>query len=685
MPLPKPWRDRSNTVGYITGGTEAQLAVLRQVLAQLPCNSKSVLTWQKPDGKEASAVCEQLCNHQLSSGGLAERAPSGDWVPSKSALEWLRNDDPVFLAMHLHANVKFFGELLEAIGANTTHADLLEVAKSSYGMNWTTLDQVRRRTGWLRCLGMVELWGHKIVRTAAGDSLLNILKLCPPEEAMGVQESEAAAEIDDTAVLEYVSSVSDIDKDALRARRPLIGYIPRGINSANRDVEDAALTPIASVRKIIDIVGPGVAVDEFRQLCGEELGISKSSFYSTLHGLRHMGVIEQTAYNFFAPTNNAQWLTAVGNEKAFVAYLHGRYMFFGEILENLTTPSSPSQLVKLAKERYGFSQASNSEVRLRLGFLQDAGLADRVDWQRFRVTGAGKTFVSLLKLQVGLTAEGQEVNDEAVAEERHADQLVSSIVDDLKKYGNDGNESKAFELVVSRAFRFLGFHTEHLGGPGQTDVLGLAELAPGDRYRIIVDAKSSSSGSIAESGVNFQVLRDHRKKHKADHVVVVGSDFANRLKDWAVDNGVVLLQTSDLGDMLEHHSISPISLVDLRDTFTRVDIHKDEMLERYQLLERRSAIMSKILELAFQEATDEDPIAAGFISLENITYALRKEFNPRPSADEIREALEFLSNPLVAALEEGKGRYKLADAPHNVSLRLHGFGEVLKPNMIRRD
>ncbi|HEY4463017.1 MAG TPA: hypothetical protein VGN41_10185, partial [Streptosporangiaceae bacterium] len=63
----KAWRDRSNTIGYIPGGTEAQLAVLRQVLTQLPCHSKSTLRWQKPDGKEASAVCEQLCNHQLSS------------------------------------------------------------------------------------------------------------------------------------------------------------------------------------------------------------------------------------------------------------------------------------------------------------------------------------------------------------------------------------------------------------------------------------------------------------------------------------------------------------------------------------------------------------------------------------------------------------------------------------------
>jgi hypothetical protein len=259
-----------------------------------------------------------------------------------------------------------------------------------------------------------------------------------------------------------------------------------------------------------------------------------------------------------------------------------------------------------------------------------------------------------------------------------SDELLSRIISDLERFSHDGNESKALEATVSQAFRILGFHTDHLGASGETDVLGVAELAPGDRYSIIVDAKSSSSGTVAESGVNFDVLREHKKKHKADHVVVVGPDFANRLKNWAVDNGVILLQCEDLGNILRHHSLAPISLVDLRDTFTRVDTHKDELLERYQLLERRSSIMSKILELAFQEANDEDPIAAGFISLENITYALRKEFSRRPSADEIRDALDFLSTSFIGALEESKCRYKLADAPHNVSFRLHGLGRAIQ-------
>lgn len=676
---PKPWRDRANTLGYISGGSAAQVFVLRQVLSQLPRDSKSILKWTTPEGNAETAVCEKLCRTQLSTGAFVERTGADEWAPTEAAADWLKNDDASFLACHIHVNVKFFGEMLAAIGPDTKQTDMLEIAKTSYGMNWSTADQVHRRAAWLKSLGMIEIWGQKIVRTSNGDALLAQLALCSPDEATGsTPENSFDEPIADEDVLGFVSSMSDLEQENLRERRALISYIPRGRKSANYDVEDSALTPTAAVRTLVNLLSDGVTVEEFMDLCGQELGISKGSFNSTLHTLRNMGLIEQAAYNFYKPANNAIWLVEIGHEKALIAYLHARYAFFGEILQNLNEPLTSSQLVKLSKERYGYSQASNGEIRVRLGFLQDAGLVDRIDWQRFRVTSLGKKFASLLSLQRDATDTTQEVKGVDSASGRQRWHILTEIVRDLKKFSEDGNESKAFEATVGKAFRFMGFDTDHLGGSGQTDVVAHARLAPADRYRIIIDAKSSSNGVVAESAVNFNVLKDHKKKHSADHVVVVAPDFANRLKDWAVNNGVILLRADDLAAMLAQHAIRPVSLIDLRDTFTRVDTQKDDIFERYQSLERRSSLMRKIMELTFQEAVDEDPVAAGSITLENIIYALRKELSPRPSNDEIRETLDFLSSPFVAALEENKGRYKLADSPHNVSLRLYGLGEALK-------
>ena len=183
---PKPWLDRRFTICSLPGGTESQAFMLRGLLSKLPCAAGSTISWKNSSGKEISAGSEDRCIHELAALGLVLRNPKGQWIPSPIAGRWLSEEDPFLLASHLHANVKFFGELLTAIGPESTQADLLDVAKNTYGLNWTSLDPVRRRTSWLRSIGMVELWGQKVVRTSSGDQLLDQLELCLPDEARGL-------------------------------------------------------------------------------------------------------------------------------------------------------------------------------------------------------------------------------------------------------------------------------------------------------------------------------------------------------------------------------------------------------------------------------------------------------------------------------------------------------------------
>ncbi|MBB3728337.1 restriction endonuclease [Nonomuraea dietziae] len=673
QPVPaKQWHDRSNSLGYIQGGTEAQADLLRQVLVQLPCDGAESLEWQTPEGKRVGVRCEDLCRRVLSTPGLAERSDGGQWQPSAYAQQWLENKDNSFLAAHLHANVKFIGELLLAIGNQTKHADLLEVATETYGLNWTSLSPVRDRTGWLRSLGMIELWGQRVVRTELGDALLEILPLCPPGSAQGEEEEAAEPDGGEEGRLAFFGDSLQLEQVDLRNRRALIGYIPRGNASDSRD-GDSTLTASAALRRLVALLGDGTGLEEFGEQCGSEFGISKTSFTSTMHALRHTGLVEQTSFNHFAPSEDAHRLVDEGNERLLAAYLHVRYLFFGEILRHLGKPTTTSALVAVAKEMYGYTQASNGEVRLRLSFLQDAGLVERVDWQRFRVTAAGRSFAKNLTLQLPVEAEPEET-DLAGPQSVPPASGPAAVIAQLRQYGNVGTDSRDFEAAVARAFAFLGFQAEHLGGSGRTDVLGIAQLATKDRYRIIVDAKSSGSGQVAESGVKFDALRDHKRKHKADHVVVVGPEFAPRLKNWAAENEVILLRIEDLAALLDRHSRNPMPLTELRDAFSHIDTFSDDLAERYQALERRSLLMRRIIDLAFQEAVDEDPVDEGYISVENIIYALRKEFTPRPSRQEVDELIAFLSDPVVAAIESTKGRHKLIDSPRNLALRLAGLG-----------
>ncbi|WP_181871133.1 restriction endonuclease [Sphaerisporangium album] len=675
QPVPaKQWRNRSNSLGYIQGGTEVQADLLRQVLVQLPCDGAELLEWQTSEGKRISARCEDLCRRVLSNPGLAERLGGGQWQPSAYAQQWLENKDNSFLAAHLHANVKFIGELLLAIGNQTKHADLLEVATKTYGLNWASLSPVRDRTGWLRSLGMVELWGQRVVRTERGDALLGVLPLCPPESARGEEEA-AESDGDEEGQLAFFDDSLQLEQVDLRNRRALIGYIPRGNASDNRD-GDSTLTATAALRRLVALLADGTGLEEFGEQCSSEFGISKASFTSMMHALRHTGLVEQTSFNHFAPSEDAHRLVDEGNERLLAAHLHARYLFFGEILCHLGKSATTSTLVAVAKDVYGYTQASNGEVRLRLSFLQDAGLVERVDWQRFRVTAAGRSFTKNLTLQLPVGAELEGI-DPAGPQSAPPASVPAAVIAQLRQYGNVGTDSRDFEEAVAQAFAFLGFQAEHLGGSGRTDVLGIAQLATKDRYRIIVDAKSSGSGQVAESDVKFDALRDHKRKHKADHVVVVGPDFAPRLKNWAAENEVILLRIEDLATLLDQHSRNPMPLTELRDAFSRIDTFSDDLAERYQALERRSLLMRRIIDLAFQEAVDEDPVDDGYISVENIIYALRKEFTPRPSRQEVDELIAFLSSPVVAALESTKGRHKLIDSPRNLALRLAGLGGIV--------
>ena len=45
---------------------------------------------------------------------------------------------------------------------------------------------------------------------------------------------------------------------------------------------------------------------------------------------------------------------------------------------------------------------------------------------------------------------------------RSGDVLAEIVEPAEESFSEDGNESKAFEAAISRAFRFLGFHTDHL-------------------------------------------------------------------------------------------------------------------------------------------------------------------------------------------------------------------------------
>ncbi|MFD1516344.1 restriction endonuclease [Pseudonocardia yunnanensis] len=651
------------------GKKQNRREALREILAQLPAQSGTAIRIAMASGEEVSVSVDDLCVKQLSRGALVRRDGDGRWHPADAVTDWLNDDDDVKFAEYLHANVKLFGELLENIEGARSKNDFIGIA-NRYGLPWASTDQLYRRVGWMEMLGLVERWGsNKCVITEDGKEFLRRVTLTTAAEAVGV-ESEVS---DDEVTLPPPGNVVEALLRSSAERRMTIGYIPRGRKAPERDSTASSQAPLDAIRTLVALVGESVTVEEYSKRCLDQLGVKQSSATQTMHTMRQMRVFDMVAYNQYGPNPDVVELLDLGNELDFVRYLHSRYHFIGEVLAHLDEATPVPEVARIASERYGFTSIDSSEIRIRMGFLADAGLVDRIDWTRYRATSLGKMLVEELTLESPLGSEAEHSIDESDATGSDSDE-TERIIADLREYGRRADRSEEFERTVAYAFSFLGFSTQHMGGAGRTDVVVDAELPGKDSYRVIVDAKASGTGIISDNAVKFDALKDHQKKHRADFGAVVGPDFADRVREWASNNKFTLLTIEDLANLMARHSTHPLTLIELRMLFQREGDDLADIEEQYAASSRSAALLAKIVELLYEEACEDDPLLEGYISLEAVSYALRKEFTPRPTQGAVEESLQFLGHDLVRGVVRNGTKYKLADAPVNIKRRLAGLG-----------
>ncbi|MCK9899096.1 restriction endonuclease [Frankia sp. Cpl3] len=674
----KKWRDRSNAFAYIPGKSNLQIEALRSIVGQLPKRPTEYFDLISGDGSAKRYPCDDICARQLNASSLVYRDEKGCWRPSDPTAYWYRTADDLYLARYIHANVKLFGELLPHIQAEVQPADLRDVARS-FGLHWTSPDQIQRRLNWMQSLGLVERWGfNRLVLTDRGRELLGQIELCRPEVALGQSSPTSDEPVDLPPADEMTADALDgLENKELRARKTLIGYIPRGRKVRGRPAADDGLTSVLeAVRTFVDLVGEGASTNEIFTRAQEQLAQKKSSFTQSMHTFRHMKMVDLISYNRFAATPVALNLLEPGSEVNLVRYIHSRYRYVGEILPLLESSTSVTEIVRVAIETYGLTQIENAEVRTRLGFMADAGLVERIDWTRYRITALGRMLAAELPLEEA--PEGSDPSDSRASVDPPSEEdrasAFSIVRSELRQFSRSRDHSLEFEQTIARAFELLGFRAEHHGGSGKTDVLVTAELPPMHKYRSIIDAKASATGVIGDNAVKFDAIKDHKKRHKADFGMVVGPDFEGRVKEWAANNGIALLTVEELIGILERHQLTPLTLLDMKGLFEHPGISLAEIDELYDAAHNSVALIAKIVALLYQEANDEDPIGEGYMSLENLHYAIRKELSPRPSQKIVNEALTFLASSLVKAVASNGERYKLVDSPSNIRRRLCGLG-----------
>ena len=679
LPTPKAWEDRAGTCGILRGGLEQQVQILEKFLGQLPAPKEATLVVVSQVGEEIELPCNESCMRQLSPLGLVARTDDGGWTTSEAAARWLlQPSDLEYLAGVIHANIRFFGEILVCVGENTTHDDLLITARHEYNLGWAKLDPVRRRVGWLRSLGFLELWGHRLVVTDAGRELAAKLSLASSADTVPTGSSETEGGVlpaPSPIVADATAKLTDPD---LVSRKEAIGYIPRGLKRSGAARSGETWTAVEGLRKSVSVVQDGITVEDFREAARDELGVNAGSFTGMLHALRHMGFVELVAYNKYGATDVALACLEPGREIDLARYFHTRFAFFGELLAACGEWKTTSQLLGVARSRYAFG-GDNEDIRTRIAILTDAGLLQRYSKTRVQVSPLGRDLMEELALQSPSDSSASTdavIDDSPDSGNTDSDRSeVEDLIGRIRKCAVTGSLNAELEVAVTEAFEQIGFSAKHVGGSGDTDGLAIAELPEIDRYSVIFEAKATSASTVPESQVNFEAIKRHRRKNNSAYVALVGVKFSKSTVESAVANDVAVITTEDLTSLLERHQVTPLSVSELRAAFEPSHSNLEGVDPAFERLDGALSLAASIVNILRNESIENDPEDRGFVSVDNLRWALRS-VDVRATRDEIRESLALLMHPVISAVKQGSdSRYGLADSPNVIARRVHALGD----------
>lgn len=662
------WRRRKSSMPTVPGGQDSLLRVLRHLLEAVAETTDRDALVPLPSSEVQVRVATVA--NQLAPAGLLKRLTDRKIELTDQGRQWLADPNDASLITVFHEHIRFVGEFLSELRAgDLTREELRDVAARKYRLGWNTLDQVNRRCAWLQATGMVELrYDHNIVLTENGRSLLETLSIVDPA-ALGLGLSDvdvapASLPIADSRIQEMLDNLTN-ERLCLRLTPGM--YIPKGPASL--------YDSLTSLKIQLDGVSPRITRTDYIHLCATEFGSKESSAISALDTLRHSGLVHQTGFNTFDTTDAAHaWLES-GEDLDLVRILHAQIRCVGELIELLKEEaSSIAQLVEEISKRYGI-RINDSALRQRLQILRECELVDQASATTYLATSRGRAFVSTLPLETPIPAEDRIIVQAQTPGEDH---VAVALAEELRSTSRDSKQPRRFEEAVVAAFRKLGLSAEHLGGSGDTDVLVTIHKNPTSQIKIIVDAKATGHTSVLEHAIDFTTLEEHRRQHEAGHVALVAIGFeSGRIITRARDKNVALISVDDLVAVLARHDTAPLTPLELLALF---DARQKK--EPWAEADRRNSLIAAVTRAITEEAEYVEESGENF-SAKDIHKSVRREIDPMPSMDEIRNILDLLASPLIGGvIRDGKDGYQPGVTAEGIGARLRALANAVVGSIV---
>ncbi|MFJ3859860.1 hypothetical protein ACIPRL_26915 [Streptomyces sp. NPDC090085] len=618
----------------------------------------------------ASPVQMRQVLHFVGSCGLFTREGRPSRVLlTPEARQFLETGDTGHLVALLHAHVRFFGETLESIGEGLTYNDLNRIAIADYGLNWKSLDQVRRRVHWMRGTGLVEYWTNgKIVLTDAGRALLPRLSLVRPSDLESQRRAAAdlPAELPEAPRL-LAERLASVTEEELRSRKRVLGYLAGGAS-------------MAALSRLVDAAAAGLSRDEIVQFSMETFEVGKSSAEQSLNTLQGLDLLAQVGPDRFAATDLAvEWLGS-GEAVDLIRHLHLGLDLLGETLDALATESDSGRLTATLAEKYPASDLTRKDVTARVALLVETGLAERLGTMTRR-TALGTALAGSLPLQKGQDVRRDSVPSEGRAASAEGDRgrpLPAQLAAEVISASTDSADYQRFERALAEAFRHLSMDVEVHSGPAKTDLVVTLWLSPTSRRRIAVEAKTDGAGLVTDQDVRFMRLSEHRTRHQADHSVLIGPGFDSRVFREASKEGVAVLTARQLAEMIVRHAGTPLYPHELAALL--LPGHADALEQTWSQTERRTEALALVTSAMWNSANDPVDIefGAGALDVRDIWRETKALVETPLDKKEIEEALAFLSSPSVAGVVRRGTDHTITAPPALIASRLRSLAAAIE-------
>lgn len=402
-----------------------------------------------------------------------------------------------YLADLLHEKYRLFGEVLALLETDSKTIEEVdrELCKE-YCLDWTNLNNTRRRMDWLEVLELIEGVGNrKWGLTPEGKKAVEEWPLVSPDVIdMPLTEEEIRILPPPTEIAELLSVLQE--NPALHKKRNTYNiWAP----SPNR---------IENVKTIVQYAFERVSRADLFEFVENEFNLKASSVESMMPFLKADGLIEEVGKGIYVATPAAKAWCESGNDLDFIRIVHAHKRFVGEMILAAEQVVTRNEIYAEAL-KYGLN---TEKARWITGFLIEAGLLEETQYLHVKATPLGIKFAKELPLMPEELCEQNEIEGQSTLPGEEADidqkgQEENPVFTALRVAGKDpmaeGKASGvAYEENIAAVFRYMGFDAIRIGGAGNTDVVVRWKDEEGKVVTAIVDAKSRANGTVTHNAIS---------------------------------------------------------------------------------------------------------------------------------------------------------------------------------------